>query len=143
MQPFAGKKNSAKFSFFLDHFCGLILLIEVQGQHARNCQAEMSDHEKKKHKKRRDFHRRACARLVRGAAFAQTELISNGSFESGAQTTMNNLPGWDWVGPADNNSDYGVAQSSVYPDVAEAGNFLCLLSRASHRRFARLPWPIR
>jgi len=61
--------------------------------------------------------------LSAGAAFAQTELISNGSFESGAQTTMNNLPGWDWVGPADNNSDYGVAQSSVYPDVAEAGNF--------------------
>jgi len=61
--------------------------------------------------------------LSAGAAFAQTELISNGSFESGAQTTMNNLPGWPWVGPAGNNSDYGVAQSSTPPDVAEAGNF--------------------
>ncbi len=61
--------------------------------------------------------------LSTGAAFAQTELISNGSFESGAQTTMNNLPGWPWVGPASNHSDCGVAQSSASPDMAEAGNF--------------------
>jgi hypothetical protein len=61
--------------------------------------------------------------LTTGAAFAQQELIVNGSFESGAQPNMNNLPGWGWVGPADNNSDYGVAQSSTYPAVAEQGDF--------------------
>ena len=63
------------------------------------------------------------AGLLTGTAFAQQELVLNGSFESGAQTNMYNLPGWDWVGPADNNSDFGVAQSSVYPDVAEQGDF--------------------
>jgi hypothetical protein len=61
--------------------------------------------------------------LSAGAALARQELIVNGSFESGAQTTMYGLPGWGWIGPADNNSDFGVAQSSAYPDVAEAGNF--------------------
>jgi hypothetical protein len=61
--------------------------------------------------------------LSTGAAFAQQELMANGSFESGAQSTMLGLPGWGWIGPADNNSDYGVAQSSASPDVAEAGNF--------------------
>jgi hypothetical protein len=61
--------------------------------------------------------------LSTATAFARQELIANGSFESGAQTTMSGLPGWGWIGPADNNSDYGVAQSSVSPDVAEAGNF--------------------
>ena len=61
--------------------------------------------------------------LAGGAAFGRQELIANGSFESGAQSNMNNLPGWPWVGPADNNSDYGVAQSSVAPAVAEQGNF--------------------
>jgi hypothetical protein len=61
--------------------------------------------------------------LTTTAAFAQQELIINGSFESGAQATMQGLPGWYEIGPADNNSDYGVAQSSVYPDVAEQGDF--------------------
>ncbi|HUD46027.1 MAG TPA: hypothetical protein VMR33_04310 [Candidatus Baltobacteraceae bacterium] len=61
--------------------------------------------------------------LTASAAFAQQELIVNGSFESGAQATMDNLPGWGWVGPADNNSDYGVAESSLSPDVAEQGSF--------------------
>jgi hypothetical protein len=31
--------------------------------------------------------------------------------------------GWGWIGPADNFSNYGVAQSSNYPDIAEQGNF--------------------
>jgi hypothetical protein len=61
--------------------------------------------------------------LSAGAAFARQELITNGSFESGAQTNMYGLPGWGWIGPADTNSDFGVAQSSVFPQVAEAGNF--------------------
>jgi hypothetical protein len=61
--------------------------------------------------------------LSAGTGFARQNLISNGSFESGAQTTMNNLPGWGWIGPADNNSDYGVAQSSTAPNMAEAGDF--------------------
>jgi hypothetical protein len=61
--------------------------------------------------------------LWTSAAFARQELISNGSFESGAQSNMDGLPGWGWVGPADNNSDYGVAESGSYPDVAELGSF--------------------
>jgi hypothetical protein len=60
--------------------------------------------------------------LLTGAAFARQELIVNGSFESGAQTNMYGLPGWGSIGPADNNSDFGVAQSSVSPDVAEQGD---------------------
>ena len=61
--------------------------------------------------------------LAAGASFARQNLILNESFESGAQASMQGLPGWDWVGPADNNSDFGVAQSSVSPEVAEEGNF--------------------
>ena len=57
------------------------------------------------------------------AAFAQQELILNGSFESGAQSNMYGLPGWNWIGPAGNHSDYGVAQSSASPDLAQSGNF--------------------
>jgi hypothetical protein len=55
--------------------------------------------------------------------FAQQNLISNGSFESGGQAGIQHFPGWDLIGPASNYSDYGVAQSSVSPDVAEQGNF--------------------
>jgi len=61
--------------------------------------------------------------LMTGNAFARQELLVNGSFESGAQPNMNNLPGWGWVGPADNNSDYGVAEFSANPNVAEQGDF--------------------
>jgi len=60
--------------------------------------------------------------LSAGAVFAQQNLIVNGSFETGGGG-VENFPGWDQLGPADNNSDYGVAQSSVPPDVAEDGNF--------------------
>ena len=57
-----------------------------------------------------------------GALSAQQNLIVNGSFEAG--TTGEGLfTDWNWLGPADNNSDYGVAQSTVYPDVAEQGNY--------------------
>jgi hypothetical protein len=57
-----------------------------------------------------------------GAVFAQQNLIVNGSFEAGG-AGIEHFPGWDAIGPADNNSDYGVAQSSVSPDVAEQGSF--------------------
>jgi hypothetical protein len=60
--------------------------------------------------------------LSAGAVFAQQNLIVNGSFETGPAGKVN-FPGWDAIGPADNNSDYGVAQSSVAPDVAEDGDF--------------------
>jgi hypothetical protein len=60
--------------------------------------------------------------LSAAAALAQQNLIVNGSFESGP-AGMKTFPGWDAIGTADNNSDYGVAQSSVAPDVAEDGNF--------------------
>src|SRR5260221_4577804 len=57
-----------------------------------------------------------------GVVFAQQNLIVNGSFESGG-AGVQHFPSWDAIGPADNNSDYGVAQSSADPDVAEQGNF--------------------
>jgi hypothetical protein len=60
--------------------------------------------------------------LSTSTAFAQTNLIVNGSFETGG-AGVQNFPGWPSVGPASNNSDYGVAQSTVPPDVAEQGNF--------------------
>jgi hypothetical protein len=58
--------------------------------------------------------------LSAGAVFAQQNMIVNGSFESGTPG-YDHFPGWDQNGPADNNSDYGVATSSVSPDVAEQG----------------------
>jgi hypothetical protein len=57
--------------------------------------------------------------LSAGAVFAQQNLIVNGSFESpggGAST----FPGW-FIGPADNNSNFGVTNSTVAPHVAEQG----------------------
>ena len=60
--------------------------------------------------------------LAAGTAFAQTNLIVNGSFETGG-AGLQHFPGWDAIGPADNNSDYGVAQSSASPDMAEQGGF--------------------
>ena len=52
-----------------------------------------------------------------------SRIFVNGSFESGGQAGIQHFLGWDLVGPADSNSDYGVAQSSVYPDVAQQGSF--------------------
>lgn len=60
--------------------------------------------------------------LSTGTVFAQQNLIVNGSFETGG-AGIQNFPGWNLIGPADNNSDFGVAQSSVAPDVAEQGSF--------------------
>lgn len=53
-------------------------------------------------------------------AQAQTNLVANGSFESGPAGS-NQFSGSWFIGPADNNSDFGVATSTVYPDVAEQG----------------------
>ena len=54
---------------------------------------------------------------------AQTNLIVNGSFEAGGQTTFESFPGWDLVAPADNNGNYGITNSPGLPAVAEQGNF--------------------
>ncbi len=51
---------------------------------------------------------------------AQPNLVANGSFEAGP-TGESQFSGWWLIGPASNNSDFGVATSSVYPDVAEQG----------------------
>lgn len=69
----------------------------------------------------------ACAiRLVLAlspvAAYAQTNLVANGSFEVGP-AKEGQFTDWGWLGPADNFSNYGVAQSSIYPDMAEQGNY--------------------
>lgn len=55
-------------------------------------------------------------------AHAQTNLVPNGSFEAGP-AGVQTFTGWNWLGPADNFSNYGVAQSTSYPDVAEDGNY--------------------
>ena len=55
-------------------------------------------------------------------ASAQTNLVANGSFEVGP-AGEEKFTNWGWLGPASNSSDYGVTQSSVYPDVAEQGNY--------------------
>ena len=57
-----------------------------------------------------------------GSVSAQQNLVVNGSFEWGPPG-KDEFPGWPWFGAADNNSDYGVAQSSVSPDVAEDGQY--------------------
>ncbi|HWV99203.1 MAG TPA: hypothetical protein VNZ64_05860 [Candidatus Acidoferrum sp.] len=59
--------------------------------------------------------------LSAGSVIGQQNLIVNGSFESGP-AGVQKFPGWDLIGPAGNNSDYGVAQSGANPDVAEQGN---------------------
>ena len=60
--------------------------------------------------------------LSSSAANAQTNLVANGSFEQGP-AGEGKFTGWGSIGPASNSSNYGVAQSSVYPDVAQQGNY--------------------
>ncbi len=55
-------------------------------------------------------------------AKAQTNLVANGGFEAGP-AGEGHFTNWGWLGPADNFSNYGVAQSSSFPDVAEEGNY--------------------
>jgi hypothetical protein len=52
----------------------------------------------------------------------QTNLVANGSFEAGP-AGEGKFTGWGSLGPADNNSNYGVAQSSSAPDVAQQGSY--------------------
>jgi len=54
-------------------------------------------------------------------AHAQTNLVTNGSFEQGP-AGEGQFTAWGWLGPADNLSNYGVAQSSTSPDMAQQGN---------------------
>lgn len=51
--------------------------------------------------------------------------FTNGNFEQGgAGPFTSSTPGWGgWLGPADPGSNYGIAQSTVAPDVAESGSF--------------------
>lgn len=60
--------------------------------------------------------------LSPGAAKAQTNLVANGSFEQGP-AGEEKFTGWGAIGPSSNFSNYGVAQSSVSPDVAQQGNY--------------------
>jgi len=60
--------------------------------------------------------------LSAGTLRAQTNLVANGSFEAGP-AGEGQFTGWGWLGPADNYSNYGVAQSSTSPDVAEQGSY--------------------
>lgn len=56
------------------------------------------------------------------AAQAQTNLVANGSFESGP-AGVQSFTGWALVGPADNFSSYGVAQAGTAPEVAQQGSY--------------------
>jgi hypothetical protein len=60
--------------------------------------------------------------LSAGTLRGQTNLVANGSFESGP-AGQGQFTSWGWLGPADNNSNYGVAQSGTPPDVAEQGSY--------------------
>ena len=57
-----------------------------------------------------------------GTLRGQTNLVANGSFEAGP-VGQGQFTGWGAIGPADNNSNYGVAKSGVAPDVAEHGSY--------------------
>ena len=57
-----------------------------------------------------------------GAGLAQTNLVVNGSFETGP-AGVQNFPGWDAIGPASNFSSYGVVASGVSPHVAQSGSY--------------------
>jgi hypothetical protein len=60
--------------------------------------------------------------LSTGTLRSESNLVANGSFEAGP-TGEGQFTGWELVGPADNNSNYGVAQSGASPDVAEQGSY--------------------
>jgi len=65
----------------------------------------------------------ACALgLWVGPAWAQTTLVANPSIEAGP-AGQGQFTGWSWLAPADNFSNYGVAQSGTPPHVAEQGNY--------------------
>ena len=57
-----------------------------------------------------------------GTLRAQSNLVANGSFEAGP-AGVEQFTGWGSLGPAGNNSNYGVAKSGTPPDVAEQGSY--------------------
>ena len=68
----------------------------------------------------------ALAAVVAFATFTtaqgQTNLVTNGSFEAGP-AGEGQFTSWNWLGPADNFSNYGVAHASAAPEVAEQGGY--------------------
>ncbi len=58
--------------------------------------------------------------LLAGTLHAQSNLVVNGSFEAGPDGKQQ-FTAWNWLGPADNNSNYGVTNSSAAPELAEQG----------------------
>jgi hypothetical protein len=60
--------------------------------------------------------------LSASMAAAQTNLVANPSFEAGP-SGQGQFTDWSWLGAADNFSNYGVAQSSTPPHVAEQGSY--------------------
>ena len=56
------------------------------------------------------------------AARGQTNLVWNGSFEDGP-AGESVFTDWNWTGPADSYSDYGVALAGGGNEVAEQGNY--------------------
>ena len=57
---------------------------------------------------------------VSTVAQGQTNLVVNGSFEAGPDGE-GQFTSWNWLGPADNFSNYGVAHSNAVPEAAEQG----------------------
>jgi hypothetical protein len=55
-----------------------------------------------------------------GASRAQSNLVANGSFEAGP-LGQEKFTDWNSLGPASDNSNYGVTNSTSPPDVAEQG----------------------
>ncbi len=58
--------------------------------------------------------------LAAGTLRAQSNLVVNGSFETGP-LGKGQFAAWNWLGPAGNHSNYGVTNFSGGPDVAEQG----------------------
>ena len=64
----------------------------------------------------------ALALAMSTAAPGQTNLVANGSFEAGP-AGEGKFTSWNWLGPADSFSNYGVAHSGAVPEVAEEGSY--------------------
>src|SRR5215469_15245335 len=55
-------------------------------------------------------------------AQAQTNLVANGSFESGP-AGQNTFTDWGWINGSSDNSDFGVAEATGGNEAAEEGNY--------------------
>jgi len=84
----------------------------------------MNTHPKNFFKLQNSIH--ALAAVLACALFtttqAQTNLVANGSFEAGP-AGEGQFTSWSSTGPADNNSNYGVAHAGTAPEVAEQGSY--------------------